>query len=80
MSDEFEPGDERNIMLRELRIIEYIDPDGGLHTVDLSQGTGGDELLESDYADMVAWAAAYGIASKVAAILAGDESDYDDVE
>ena len=70
---EYEPDDERNIMVRELRVVEYIDADGGLNTVDLSQGTNGAELDESDYMDMVGWATAYGLASKLAAIIEGDD-------
>lgn len=66
---DYEPDDERNILVRELRVIEYLDAAGEPHTVDLSQGLNGAELDEADYADMVAWAQAYGLASKVAAIL-----------
>lgn len=66
---DYEPDDERNILVRELRIIEFLDGNGEAHTVDLSQGTNGAELDESEYADMVAWAQAYGLAGKVAAIL-----------
>lgn len=66
---DYEPDDERNILVRELRVIEFLDGEGDPHTVDLSQGLNGAELEESDYMDMVAWALAYGLAEKVAAIL-----------
>lgn len=70
---EYDPDDARNIMVNELRIIEFVDPDGGLHTVDMSQSTGGAEMPESVYMDMIGWALAFGLAGKVAAVLAGGE-------
>lgn len=76
MSDEvFDPDDAGNLLTRELRIIEFVDPEGDLNTVDLSQSTGGEELSESDYLDMAMWAFAYAIASRVAAVLVSREDD-----
>lgn len=70
MSDnEYDPGDEGNLMVAELRIIQYIDPDGTLNTVDLSQGAGGAELEDKEYADLIDWARAFSLSGKVAAIL-----------
>lgn len=75
MADDYHPDDKRNIMVNELRIIEYIDPDGALNTVDLSQATGGAELEEQAYMNLVAWALAFSLAPKVAAILGVVDGD-----
>ncbi|ASR87136.1 hypothetical protein J4T94_gp080 [Mycobacterium phage Krypton555] len=76
MGDEFDPdtaGDDGNLLVAELRIIQYIDADGNLNTVDFSQGAGGVELEENDYAKLLDWARAFVLAPKVAAILAGND-------
>lgn len=72
---EYHPDDDRNIMVNELRVIEYIDPDGKLNTVDLSQATGGVELEEQAYLNLIGWAFSFAIAPKVSAILAGEQGD-----
>ncbi|WP_207760579.1 hypothetical protein [Mycolicibacterium sphagni] len=70
MSD-IAPDDKGNILVGELRIIQYVDPDGNLNTVDFSQGHGGAELTEDQYSKLIDWAHAFNLAPKVAAILAG---------
>lgn len=59
-------------MVGELRIIQYVDSDGTLVTVDMSQGAGGAELPEEDYSKLIDWAHAFALAPKVAAILADE--------
>ncbi|ADL71060.1 hypothetical protein SEQ_HALENA_97 [Mycobacterium phage Halena] len=74
MSDtENQPDDQGNLMVAELRIVQYIDSEGTLNTVDLSQGPGGKELAEEEYSQLIDWAQAFTIAPKVAAILAADD-------
>ncbi|AGT13101.1 hypothetical protein CROSSROADS_103 [Mycobacterium phage Crossroads] len=72
MSDNSSPDDQGNIMVGELRIVQYIDGDGVLSTVDLSQGPGGAELEEEAYSQLLDWAHAFTLAPKVAAILANE--------
>ena len=74
---EYHPDDERNIMVNELRVIEFIDKDGQLNTVDLSQASGGEELVEKSYLNVIMWALAFALAPKVAAVLAGMDADAD---
>ncbi|QXO14341.1 hypothetical protein SEA_CHASER_102 [Mycobacterium phage Chaser] len=71
---EYNPDDDQgsNILVRELRIIQYIDEDGSLNTVDFSQGTNGAELDDDGYAILTDWAQAFALSSKVAAILADE--------
>ncbi|SIL72755.1 hypothetical protein [Mycobacteroides abscessus] len=73
--------DGRNIMVAELRIIKFIDDEGALHMVDLSQGAGGAELEDHDRADLVEWAQSFGLAPKVMSVIASmtDGDDEDDV-
>lgn len=72
--------DESNIMVSELRIIKYIDGDGDLHVVDLSQAAGGDELDEPEYLSLIEWARAYILADNVMSIIASRTEDYGDDE
>ncbi|ALY07423.1 hypothetical protein SEA_MKALIMITINIS3_103 [Mycobacterium phage MkaliMitinis3] len=72
MSDSSSPDDQGNIMVAELRIVQYIDGDGTLNTVDLSQGPGGAELEDEAYSQLLDWAHAFTLAPKVAAILADE--------
>lgn len=60
-----------NILVGELRIMQYVDADGVLHTVDLSESNGGAELAEEQYEHLIGWAQAFALAPKVAAVLAG---------
>lgn len=64
--------DVANILVGELRVIQYIDADGSLNTVDMSQGNGGAELSDEMYEHLIGWAQGFALAPKVAAILAGD--------
>lgn len=68
--------DEANVLVGELRIVQYIDSDGVVHTLDLSESNGGAELSEEMYEHLIGWASAFALAPKVAAILASvdDES------
>ncbi|UJQ87107.1 hypothetical protein SEA_VETRIX_101 [Mycobacterium phage Vetrix] len=72
MSDNTAPDDQSNIMVAELRIVQYIDSEGTLNTVDLSQGPGGAELEEQAYSQLLDWGHAFALAPKVAAILADE--------
>lgn len=67
--------DTANILVSELRVIKFIDGDGDLRTVDLSQGQGGSELEDSERADLVEWAQSFGLAPKVMAVIASLADD-----
>lgn len=64
-----DPGDGVDILVGELRIMQYVDSDGVLHTVDMSESNGGAELSEEMYEHLIGWAQAFALAPKVAAIL-----------
>ncbi|MDM2320518.1 Uncharacterised protein [Mycobacteroides abscessus subsp. abscessus] len=72
--------DKADILVSELRVIKYIDGDGDLRTIDLSQGQGGSELEDSERADLIEWVQAFGLAPKVMAVIASltDEDDEGD--
>ncbi|MGH3953518.1 MAG: hypothetical protein ACRDTI_05730 [Mycobacterium sp.] len=66
---EYDEG-EANMLVSELRVIKFIDGEGDLHTVDLSQGQGASELEDSERADLIEWAQSFGLAPKVMAVIA----------
>ncbi|NGX06437.1 MULTISPECIES: hypothetical protein [Mycobacteroides] len=61
---------EANILVSELRVIKFINSEGDLHTIDLSQGQGGSELEDCERADLIEWAQSFGLAPKVMAVIA----------
>lgn len=62
-----------NILVGELRIIQYIDADGVLHTADMSEAHGGAELSDEMYELLIGWARAFALAPKVAAVLGAED-------
>lgn len=66
--------DDSDLLVGELHVLQYVDSNGVLSTVDLSQGPGGEELSETMYEHLIGWAQGFALAPKVAAILAAGDA------
>lgn len=47
---------ENAIVLNQLHIVEFLDPDGDIYKIDLSVGGDGEELPTSKYYELAEWA------------------------